>query len=256
MIVGIVPMGGMGERWAPYPGPKELVPFGVDSVGRPLVIADHVIQRMERAGVDQIVIPVRAEKAGQVMGYFGHRRKSGAIIIYVAAPGPSLIANVQACIPLLGSNTVLFGMPDTYFTPAEAFTACLGQLADGIEVVLGCWEQDNPAELDTVDRVGHVVRAVKPKPRAVDDDLKEAWGIAVWSGTFTARFRAWSDPDRPNPGFVFASAADEGLARAVGFSAGSYLDIGGYRQYENGLVALRNRPADADASEIAPDSDV
>ena len=88
MLIGIVPMGGSGERWAPYPGPKELLPFGLDEHGRPLVIADHVIRRMERAGVELIVVPVRPEKATLVLGYFGHRRPSGATMVYISAPGP------------------------------------------------------------------------------------------------------------------------------------------------------------------------
>ena len=231
-------MGGSGERWAPYPCPKELLPFGHDENGRPLVIADHVIRQMERAGAELIVVPVRPEKATLVLGYFGHRRPSGATMAYLSAPGPSLAANLRACVPLLGSHPVVFGMPDTYFSPDDAFVACLTELRGSTEVVLGCWEQDNPAELDTVERDGPIIRAVYPKPRSVDPGFREAWGIAAWSSAFTHRLAAWDDPTRPNPGFVFAAAASAGLARGVGFTEGAYFDIGSYRQFENGLLAL------------------
>jgi NDP-sugar pyrophosphorylase family protein len=244
MLVGIVPMGGVGERWSPYPCPKELLPFGVDERGRPLVIADHVIRGMERAGVELIVVPVRAEKATAVLGYFGHRRLSGATMVYLSAPGPSLAANLRACVPVLGNNPVLFGMPDTYFTPEHAFTILLAELENPTEVVLGCWEHDNLAELDTVDRDGRIIRSVQPKPRPVELGLREAWGLAVWSADFTRRLAEWDDPSRPNPGFVFAAAAREGLARGVGFAEGTYIDIGSYGQYEAGLWARRREIAD------------
>src|ERR1051326_285996 len=100
MLTGVVPMGGIGERWAPYPCPKELLPFGLDQHNRPLVIGDYVMQRMVAAAVDLIVIPIRPEKATQVMSYFGHRRPEGPPIAYIAAPGPTLVANLQACVPL------------------------------------------------------------------------------------------------------------------------------------------------------------
>ena len=238
MLIGIVPMGGAGERWAPYPCPKELLPFGQDENGRPLVIADHVIRRMEQAGVDLIVVPVRPEKATAVLGYFGHRRPSGATMVYLSAPGPSLVANLRACVPILGDHPVIFGMPDTYFSPKDAFVRCLAELQGATEVVLGCWEQENPAELDTVDRVDRVIRAVHPKPRAVEPGFREAWGIAAWSGAFTRRLAAWDDPARPNPGFVFAAAASAGLARGIDCSPGTYVDIGSYSQFEIGLLAL------------------
>lgn len=91
MLVGLVPMGGYAEPWKPYPGPKELLPAGLYSKGRPRVIAGYIIDRMVAAGVGRLVIPVRPEKAGMVMSYFGHELDNGATIAYVAAPEPSLL---------------------------------------------------------------------------------------------------------------------------------------------------------------------
>lgn len=235
MLVGIVPMGGFGERWAPYPCPKELLPFGEDASGRPRVIGDYVIERMVYAGVDLVVIPVRPEKATLVMRYFGHRLAGGRPVVYVAAPGPTLVANLQACVPLLGESTVLFGMPDTFFTPRNAFRACLEALSGPAELVLGCWEHADPAELDTVVRNGQHLHAVRPKPRSGDDDSREVWGIAVWNGRFTERLHAWCDEQRQNPGHVFQAAAAAGSGRAVLLSGGVYVDIGSYRRYEGAL---------------------
>src|SRR5438067_1400485 len=158
MLVGIVPMGGYGERWTPYPCPKELLPFGCEPDGRPRVIGDYVMARMALAEADLIVVPVRPEKAILVMNYFGHRFRDLVPIAYVAAPGPTLVANLQACVPLLQGNTVLFGMPDTYFTPKTAFRSCREALGGTTELVLGCWLHPDPSELDTVEIDGTQVR--------------------------------------------------------------------------------------------------
>lgn len=238
MRIGVVPMGGFGERWAPYPCPKELLPFGQDEQGRPRVIGDYVMARMARAGVELIVVPVRAEKALSVMTYFGHRFQGGPAIAYVAAPGPSLVANLQACVPLLAGHTVLFGMPDTYFTPVEAYRSLLERLDSETELVLGCWVHPNPAELDTVELDGEIVRAVKPKPRAAEDNIGEVWGIAAWDARFTDRLGDWTDPARHNPGFVFAAAAAAGRARGVVFEESRYVDLASYPLWERALREL------------------
>src|SRR3712207_5493930 len=115
MLVGLVPIGGVAERGRAYPGFKELLPAGVDENGRPRVIGDYVLERMMAAGVELVVMPVRVEKAQMVMGDFGHQLANGALVAYVAAPGPTLLANLQVCAPLLRGHQVLCGFPDTFF---------------------------------------------------------------------------------------------------------------------------------------------
>lgn len=241
MLVGVVPMGGYGERWAPYPCPKELLPFGHDERGRPRVIGDYVMARMTRAGVELIVVPVRPEKAMSVMTYFGHCYAEGPAIAYVAAPGPSLVANLRATVPLLAGHTVLFGMPDTYFTPIGAFRALREQLGDETELVLGCWVHPDPRELDTVEiKDGRALR-VKPKPRSTEDYTREVWGIAAWTPGFTERLRTWNDPIRHNPGFLFAEVAKAGRARAVVFPGERYVDVASYAPWEAALREVEPR---------------
>lgn len=250
MLVGVVPMGGFGERWSPYPCPKELLPFGQGEDGRPRLIGDYVMERMVTAGVDLIVVPVRAAKASQVMDYFGHKLRGGPPIAYIAAPGPTLVANLQATVPLLRGHTVLFGMPDTYFTPEFAFLSCLSLLDDPAELVLGCWVHDDPTELDTVVREGTSLRAVRPKPRPVNGESNEVWGIAAWAPEFTERLRTWPDRDRQNPGYLFHAAAEQGKARATLFPGHQYVDLGSYASYAWALRTLapgRQRQACGDA---------
>lgn len=241
MLVGVVPMGGFGERWAPYPCPKELLPFGCDPDGRPRVIGDCVMERMAEARADLIVIPVRPEKALPVMSYFGHRYRGGPAVAYVSAPGPTLVANLQACVPLLSGHSILFGMPDTYFTPSRAYHALLEHLHAPTELVLGCWGHADPRELDTVQIEGNVVRRVMPKPRTAEDHSSEVWGIAAWSTGFTERLDAWNDRAHHNPGFLFAEAAMAGKAKGVVFTGDRYWDVASYGLWEDALRSTEPR---------------
>src|SRR5687768_11250080 len=110
-------MGGRAERWAPLITPKELLPFGQHDNGQPLLIVDQVLRAMAVAGVERIVIPITPEKVAPVMRYLGTSLPNSSLICYVAAPGPTLIANLVACYDLIVGHDVLFGMPDTTFEP-------------------------------------------------------------------------------------------------------------------------------------------
>lgn len=238
MLTGIVPMGGSAERWYPYPCPKELLPFGKDSKGRPRVIADYVIERMVMAGVEQVILPIKEDKAYLVMKYLGNCLLNGAPIIYTAAPGPTLLANLQSCIPYIRDQQVLFGMPDTYFVPENAFTSCLEALKGSYELALGCFLHDHPKELDLVDRWDSTIIAVRPKPRPEGENGKEIWGIAAWGAAFTARLAEWSSSEGNTPGFVFNKAARAGSATGVLFSDGYYEDIADYPTYQKALSRM------------------
>jgi glucose-1-phosphate thymidylyltransferase len=235
LLVGLVPMGGRAERWQPYPCPKELLPYGQGPDKRPRVAADWVLDRMAAAGVEQIIIPVRAEKASLVMGYFGHRLAGGAAIVYVAAPGPSLLADLQACMPLMRGHRIVFGMPDTCFAPRSVFARCLEVLDDQAELVLGSFWHPVPDELDVVTRDDLVLRAVLPKPRSSPADSNEIWGVAVWDDSFSKRLAAWQSADGPNLGDVFAASAAAGRGRCVYFSDGFYEDLASYSVYQESL---------------------
>jgi len=231
-------MGGYAERWFPYPCPKELLPFGIDANGRPRVIADHVIERMMAANVEQVILPIRAEKAFLVMKYIGHCLPNGVPVIYLAAPGPTLLANLQACVPYIRGQRVLFGMPDTFFSPGTAFLDCLNLLHDPFNLVLGCFYHKHPDGLDLIDRDGDVLLAVRPKPRPATENGNDAWGIAVWGPEFTERLIEWRSDEGSTPGFVFNAAARAGQAACVQFVDGFYEDLADYSTYQKALARM------------------
>ena len=96
-----------------------------------MMLVDHVLEAMIAAGVEHVVIPITPEKAASVMRYLGTRLPNGALISYIAAPGPTLVANVAACADLLQGKDVLFGMPDTVFAPREILRRCRDRLLPG-----------------------------------------------------------------------------------------------------------------------------
>jgi len=51
---------------------------------------------MATARVDQIVVPVLPDKAAAVMRYLGPANRDGAPIVFVVAPGPTLVANLAS----------------------------------------------------------------------------------------------------------------------------------------------------------------
>ncbi|HEX2911441.1 MAG TPA: hypothetical protein VH186_11570 [Chloroflexia bacterium] len=236
MLVGLVPMGGFAERWRPYPCPKELLPFGTDAAGRPRVIADVVIDRMIHAGIEQLVIPVRPEKATMVMSYYGHKLTNGADVVYIAAPGPSILANLQACVPLLRGHTVLFGFPDTYFEPLEAFSLCLKVFEPGVELVLGTFENHDIPRVFTTYRDGQKLVRVRTSPKPPEEREKEVWGVAVWGPDYTERMAAWNREDGDDPSYVHNAAAQAGNSRCIPMPDNAYYeDMASYTYYERFL---------------------
>lgn len=168
MLVGVVPMGGIAARWAPMNVPKELLPLGLGPEGRPRSVVDSVMDAMATARVDQIVVPVLPDKAAAVMRYLGPANRDGAPIVFVVAPGPTLVANLASCAPLLAGCRVAFGMPDTQFEPDSILASCVGRLTQRCNLALGVFRSDDPAELDVVTRSGDRVRQILPKPHNID----------------------------------------------------------------------------------------
>jgi hypothetical protein len=254
MLVGIVPMGGYAARWAPYPCPKEMLPVGIDVHGRPRVIADYVLLRMQAADVDMVVVPVRPEKAEVILGYFGSRLPNGAPIVYLAASGTSLLDDLQMCVPIIRYHRVLFGMPDTFFLPEDAFCRCLDLLHEPAELVIGGFLHNNPAAFDVIERKNHHLTAVHPKPHTYTAP-GEIWGIAAWEPAVTEQLQHWGIQQGTNPGYLFHAVAIAGRAHCVVFQNGQYEDMGSYQVYERFLSTWLQQHQD-DPGECSPASSI
>lgn len=254
MLVGLVPMGGRAERWAPLVTPKELLPFGQRDGDRPGLVVDQVLEAMLIAGVERLVVPITAEKVAAVMRYLGSRLSSGALICYVHAPGPTLVANLATCYELFAGHDVLFGMPDTTFGPLNVLHRCHRRLAGGVELALGVFPSEEPEELDMVDHASGYALEVRPKPRLADSPGGMVWGVAAWGPGFSEHLCDWPTTDRAPLGAVFQSAIEERPEICAVELGDTYTDLGSYSRYRAALAASVTGPrvaATINAREVA-----
>jgi hypothetical protein len=235
MAIGIVPMGGSAVRWQPLTCPKELLPFGTRPDGSPRVAADCVFDAMTAADVSRVIIPILPHKAPLIMHYLGTRLQNGALITYVAAPGPTMTANLMACVPLLGRDDVFFGMPDTSFTPSDIFVRCGDCLGGAVECVLGVFPSNDPEDLDVVLHHGGFADSVLPKPHTFGGEPADVWGVAAWNAAFTERLAIWPDVSDPL-GAIFRHVTAEGRGSCAIVAGHDYADLGSYPRYAHALA--------------------
>jgi hypothetical protein len=229
-------MGGSAVRWQPLAYPKELLPFGARLDGSPKVAADCVFDAMTAADVSRVIVPILPQKAPLIMRYLGTRLQNGALITYVAAPGPTMMANLMACVPLLGHDDVFFGMPDTSFTPSDIFIRCGDGLGGAVECVLGVFPSNDPEELDVVLHHDGFADSVLPKPHSFGEPA-DVWGVAAWNVAFTGRLAMWPDVSDPL-GAIFGHVTAEGRGSCAVVGGHDYTDLGSYSRYAHALAGL------------------
>lgn len=231
-FVGILPAAGLAERLQPLVAAKELLPVGFaldeqTSQVRPVPIAEYAVRAMVEAGAHRCIMVVGEHKT-ELIRYFGNGSRFGIPMAYVAQPSPEgLAAAITEAAPWVGGANVCLALPDSVFRPASAMARICERLTDtGADLVLGVFPTDTPERFGVVRSEGEMVRAVMEKPPHTD--LRNAWGIAAWTPTFTrmltdsaAVLRTVSITN------AFDLAVESGMdVRAVHFDSGQYVDIG------------------------------
>src|SRR5579884_904856 len=120
---GIVPAAGRGTRIQPLAFSKELLPVGSRNEGgseRPCAVAEYLIERMLRGGVDKLCFVIAPGKS-DIMEYFG-AAYCGTPIVYVVQQRPLGLCDAVFCAhPVIGhEETVIVGLPDTVWFPETA----------------------------------------------------------------------------------------------------------------------------------------
>ncbi len=238
-VVGLVPAAGQAKRIAPLPGSKELLPVGFHRVVvngqvrvHPKVVSHYLLEAMARAGARNVYMVISKEKT-DLMRYYGDGADLGISIAYlIIGHMGGMPYTLNQARPWLSDETVIFGMPDTIFSPPDAFAHLLARHAETrADLTLGLFptEKHQRFGMVAVDTEDRVVRVVD-KP--AQTDLKFMWGIACWS----PRFTQFMGEFLPNPssgerevvlGDIFQAAADAHYdVRAVRFVDGDYVDVG------------------------------
>lgn len=238
---GIIPAAGVGSRIQPLAFSKELLPVGsrVESgVERPRAVSEYLVERMLAGGADKLCFVIAPGKT-DILEYYG-ARVWGADIAYVVQPAPGGLCDALfRALPLISEDeTVVIGLPDTVWAPADGFSHLPG---DALSFLL--FPVQRPELFDAVVTDEHgAVRKIQVKERGPATNW--VWGAIKMPGcVFHALHRLWSRPERRDEYFgtlVNAWLAEGGTA--VGVRAGQqYVDVGTLHGYRAALRTLQGQ---------------
>jgi glucose-1-phosphate thymidylyltransferase len=230
---GIIPAAGAGSRIQPLAFSKELLPVGsrIDAdAERPRAVSEYLVERMVLGGATKLCFVISPGKS-DVMGYYGGRI-GPASVAYVVQPQPAGLCDAlfQACPLIAPDESVLIGLPDTIWFPADAL-----RLLPDDELSFLLFPVENPSAFDAVvtDQDGRVeeIQVKQPQPRS-----SWIWGALKLPGHVLHELHAlWQEPSRNDE--YLGTLVNAYLARggrAYGLRRGeAYVDVGtldGYRQ--------------------------
>lgn len=232
--IGIIPAAGLGTRLLPLAYPKELLPITYcdrDGAIVPRPVLQASLDQMRLAGVTQCVLVV-AEWKLELVRVFGDGAAVGVSIAYVVRGTPRGLSDaILAARPWLGDRDACLALPDTLLRPDDALARVRAEREmSGADLVLGVFPTDHPEQLGPV-RVASAGRVAEVLDKPAITDLRNTWGIAIWSPKFTellAREVAAAPEDaKPVLGAVFQRAIEAGMSvRAVTFDDGHFVDVG------------------------------
>lgn len=238
-VVGLIPAAGLAKRIAPLPGSKELFPIGFREVEvegqreiRAKVVSQYLLDNMFRAGARKIWIVLGRHKS-DIMHYYGDGEQFGGRIAYLIIENMGgMPYTLDQAWPWLNEDTVLFGMPDTIFTPPDTFAQMLERhQRSGFDVTLGVFPTVRPEKLCPVemDETGRVIGMVDKPPHSA---TMNTWGCACWSPRFTEFMHHYlvqlpAATQEVVLAAVFRAAIRAGLrTEGLFFNDGDYIDIG------------------------------
>jgi len=245
-VIGIIPAAGQAKRLAGLPVCKELLPVGFRNTRVnnslsvcPKVVSHYLLQAMISAAASRVYIILTKEKL-DLLRYYGDGSEFGVPIAYILIEHlAGMPYTINQAHPWLNDETVIFGMPDTIFTPSDVFARLLNRhWSAQNDLTLGLFPTDKPQRFGMVE-VGAADRVVRVVDKPAQTELKWMWGIACWS----PRFTRFLDEYLPTPdlsrhevvlGDVFQAAVEDHLiVRAMRFDDGEYIDIGTPEDLQN-----------------------
>ena len=238
---GIIPAAGRGSRMQPLAFSKELLPVGshIDNgLERPRAVSEYLVERMILAGADKLCFVISPGKT-DILEYYGSRIWGAEIVYVVQQNAGGLCDAVFRALHLIRADeSVLIGLPDTVWSPADGFA----QLPEDVLSFL-LFPVEHPELFDAV---------VTREDCSIDEILvKQAGGRSswIWGGirmpgsVFHALYTLWCQPGRGDEylgTLVNAWIAQGG--RAVGIRAGqAYVDVGTLNGYRAAIRLLDSK---------------
>ncbi|MEY2932106.1 MAG: hypothetical protein RL033_2855 [Pseudomonadota bacterium] len=239
-VIGVIPGGGSGQRMAPLPCSKELLPLGFRATAqgpRPKVIASYLLQAMQEAAAEQVFWLIDRSKT-DIVQYFGDGADVGVQLAYAPTQAsPSVVHTLDRARGFLRDAHVLFGFPDIVFEPTHALRTLRERLlGSGADAVLGAV----PAAPEQVgDRVQLDARgrALEVRIKPTGSTWPHIWMLAAWAPSFTSFLQRWLEArstvsasgsaSEVYLGHVMQAAIEAGLSIEVEtFQGGSFIDVG------------------------------
>lgn len=228
-------MAGRATRLAGLRCSKEILPVDCAGDGQPRAVCEHLLGELGAAGINNLYLVIRDGK-WDIPAHLGDGSRLGLHIAYLMMNLPwGTPYSIDQAYPYIGERRVALGFPDMCFGESGIFQHALHhQAACGADVVLGLFPAERPhksdmVELDTNGRVAQIL--VKPPAT----DLRQTWGIAVWTPVFTEflhrfllshRHSAAESPEL-YVGDVVRAAMDAGLdVRGLQVSGQPFVDVG------------------------------
>jgi glucose-1-phosphate thymidylyltransferase len=196
---------------------------------------------MIQAGVQHIYLIISDGK-WDILKYYGDGQRLGAYFSYLMVEKMhGMPYTINMAYPWIQGATVVFGMPDTIFSPGDAYQQLLAKhKKSNADLTLGLFETSQPWRFGMVDfdRDGKVLACID-KP--VQTNLCYLWGNACWGPRFSEFLNEKLNLllSGPSPrvelvlGDFFQMAVTEGMnVQSIPFTDGSYIDIGSPEELE------------------------
>ena len=238
---GIIPAAGAGNRIQPLAFSKELLPVGSRRDGPaecPRAVSEYLVERMLAAGATRLCFVISPGKS-DILGYYGGRI-GGADAVYVVQPSPAGLCDAlfQGAALIAPDETVLIGLPDTIWFPADGFARLPD---DELSFLLFSVERPDLFDAVVTDSQGRV-REIQVKQRNADSGW--IWGAVKMPGRVFHELHAlWQQPGRQDEYLgTLVNAWLAGGGRATGVFAGRhYVDVGTVHGYREALKLLEDQ---------------
>jgi dTDP-glucose pyrophosphorylase len=251
---GIIPAAGAGSRIQPLAFSKELLPVGsrIDPEGeRPRAVSEYLVERMVLGGATKICLVISPGKS-DILEYYGGGLDS-IHLAFVVQPTPAGLCDaIFRAVPLIASDeTVLIGLPDTIWFPADAFRALP---AEGLSFLL--FPVDRPELFDAVVTDGEgQLREIQVKRK--DASSSWIWGAFKMPGAILHElYELWRQRGREDVyiGTLINAYVARG-GRGVGVRAGeAYVDVGTLHGYREAIRLLSTQFSEAVLSGAKPEN--
>jgi glucose-1-phosphate thymidylyltransferase len=251
-IIGVIPAAGQASRLWRLPMSKELLPVGfIDHVEGektrqiPKVVSQYLVDQFVNAGVCQAIMVLTSQKLDLLRYYSSGQNIQLDLAYMLIEESISMPHSIARAHAWFASHTIVFGMPDTIFTPKDAVRKVLEfHKIKSADLTLGLFPTEQPWRFGMVEieKTGQVTRCID-KP--MESQLEWMWGTACWEPTFSDLLMNHLSTLPENSeveivlGDIFQIAIDEGLqVYGLPFVDGEYYDIGTSEAYAN---AIRTR---------------